>query len=270
MQKAITDTHCHLASSQFSEDLEEVVRRSEEAGVRRMVTIGTDLLDSRKCVEIAHEFSGVHATVGVHPCSVFDVQDEDWLSQLCQLANDPRVVALGEMGLDYFHPPPDGISVEDYRAHQKDFFRKQLELAAETNLNVVVHQRDRGDQCWSDLLEIVAPFAGRVRAVFHCFSHPWEEAAKVTGDGHLISFTGIATFKNARVVQECVKMASPGAFMLETDAPYLAPEPHRGRRCEPAFAADTFGGIAKIRGESEDTLARHIEETVDSFFRFHR
>ncbi|MEM9481178.1 MAG: TatD family hydrolase [Verrucomicrobiota bacterium] len=263
----ITDTHCHLASAQFADYLPEVVQRAREAGVHRLVTIGTDLQDSKLCLKITEKFEGVFATVGVHPCSVFDVEDADWKAQLRELAQHDRVAAIGEIGLDYFHPPPEGHSEVEYRERQKDFFIQQLELAAELDLNVVIHQRDKGDECWQDLLKMMRPFSGRLRAVFHCFTHSWEEALKVVNEGHLISFTGIVTFKNAAVIHDCAKNASPGQFMIETDAPYLAPEPFRGKRCEPAYTAKTLQRIAEIRKESEVDLAEKIEDTVKSFFR---
>jgi TatD DNase family protein len=233
-----------------------------------MVTIGTDLEDSVRCVELANAHAQVFAAVGVHPCSVHEIEATDWLDQIRRLATDPKVAAIGEIGLDYFHPAPDGWTEERYHARQAEFFTAQLELAAETGLNIVVHQRDRGDRCWEDIQRLVAPFHGKLRAVFHCFTHSWEAAQPLVEQGHLISFTGITTFNSAKEMQACATAATVGSFMLETDAPYLAPAPHRGKRCEPAFTSHTAEFIAKLRGVSLAQLAEETEHTANAFFRF--
>ncbi len=264
----ITDSHCHLCSGQFRGDVGEVVGRATEAGVARMVTIGTDLEDGPRCVELAREHPPVYAAVGVHPCSVTEIETDDWLAQIRELAGRPKVVAIGEIGLDYFHPAPEGWSEGDYHRRQAEFFTAQLGLAAELGLNVVVHQRDRGNRCWPDILRLIEPFHGKLRAVFHCFTHGWEAAHPLVELGHLISFTGIVTYKSAGQMQACAAAASSGSFMVETDAPYLAPVPHRGGRCEPAHSRDTAEFIAALRGTGAAELAAETEKTADSFFRF--
>jgi TatD DNase family protein len=172
------------------------------------------------------------------------------------------------MGLDYFHPAPEGWTEEAYHARQAEVFSAQLELAAELGLNVVVHQRDKGDRCWPDILDLIGPFHGKLRAVFHCFTHNWEAAKPLIDQGHLISFTGITTFKSAVEMQQCATDATPGSFMVETDAPYLAPTPNRGKRCEPAYTADTAKFIADLRGMNLEQLAAETDATAESFFRF--
>lgn len=265
----ITDTHCHLASRQFKQDLDEVIARALSAGITRMVTIGTDLEDSTCCIDIASKYDSVYAAVGIHPCSVAEISnDDDWLSKMRKLATREKVAAIGEIGLDYFHPPPEGWDQDNYRQRQIDFFKAQLELAAELGLNAVIHQRDKEDQCWTDILRIIEPFHGRLRAVFHCFTHSWQDAELLVDKGHLISFTGISTFPSASQIQQCSLQAAANSFMLETDAPYLAPVPHRGKRCEPSHTMHTAQHIAGLRGVTLDELAKTTESNADSFFRF--
>lgn len=154
-------------------------------------------------------------------------------------------------------------------ARQELFFAAQLELAAASNKNVVVHQRDRtGTACWEAIRRMVQPWNGKLRAVFHCWLHSWDEAAPVVADGHLISFTGIATYKNAPVVAACAAQAPAGTFMLETDSPYLAPVPHRGKTNEPAFVRDTALWIASQRGITLEALAEITGRTAAEFFGF--
>ncbi len=264
-----TDTHAHLESPRLLDEAEAVVERAREAGVTRIVAIGCDPVSSRVCLQLAERFPNVWFTAGAHPTYVTEITDPDWLERLRELAAHPKCVAIGEAGLDYYHPAPDGWTEADYRARQKEFFAAQLELAAETGKNVVVHQRDRSatdTPCWEDLKTMIAPWKGRLRAVFHCFLHPWTEAAPVVADGHLISFTGIVTYKNAPEVAACAADAPDGAFMLETDSPYLAPVPRRGQRNEPAFTRHTAEKIAELRGCSLEHLARVTEAAADSFF----
>ena len=267
----LTDTHCHLTSSKFDADRDEAIARAIESGVNRMITIGCDLDDSQACLDLASVHPQIHAAVGIHPCYVMEIGSGDWLEQLRHLASQPKVAAIGEIGLDYFHPAPGDSSEDAYRAQQREVFTRQLELAAELGLNVVIHQRDRDTEnvpCWRDILEIIKPFAGKLRAVFHCFIHSAEEALRVFDQDHLISFTGVATYKNAKGVQATAAAVPAGSFMLETDAPYLTPVPHRGKRCEPSHTLDTANHIAELRGQSVEALAEESNRVADEFFRF--
>lgn len=263
----LTDTHAHLEAGALRHDLPAVVERALASGVSRIVTIGCDIPTSRACLALAENFPQVWATAGVHPTYVTDIAESGWLEELRVMSLHPRCVALGEMGLDYYHDPPDGWSLADYRARQQDIFRAQLDLAAEAGKNVVVHQRDRtGMDCWRDIARVVTPFSGRLRAVFHCWILTWEEAAPVVAAGHLISFTGIVTYPKAVEVAACVAAASDGSFMLETDSPYLAPVPHRGQRNEPAYLLHTAERVAQLRGVSLEELAAATNSTADHFF----
>ncbi len=260
----LVDTHCHLASPSLAPEIEAIVERAHAQGVTRMVTIGTDLEDCQTCVDFADRFPEIYAAVGVHPTSVTDVTAEDWLAQIEELAAHPKVVAIGEIGLDYYHDPPEGWTFEDYQNRQKTFLTAQLDLAVALGKNVVIHNRES----WEDTVAAVLPYSGKLRAVFHCHTSSWETAEPLIAQDHLISFTGIATFKSAKIVRQAAIDAQAGKFMLETDAPYLAPTPYRGKRCEPAYVRHTAETIAAARGEALEKLAAHTSRTAEAFFGF--
>ena len=264
----MTDSHCHLGSYKFSrEEVPDLIARAHEHGVHRMITLATDPDDLAINLEIAHAFPEVSACIGIHPCDVHQCPD-DFESLLRPHLSDPKVAAIGETGLDYFHPAPEGWSEEDYHARQRDFLRRHFEIAKDAKLNIVIHTRDRsGTRSFDDALKIYADFADDVRAVFHCFPGPPELAERVFEAGGLISFTGIATFKKAEAVVETVKAAPVGSFMLETDSPYLSPVPHRGKRCEPAFTKFTAEAIALQRDTPLENLICETEMVVENFFR---
>lgn len=263
----ITDSHCHLASERFSdEERGALIDRAEAAGVRRMVTLATSLGDVEKNLELARD-PRVRAAIGIHPCEVHEAPD-DAVAQLAKHAGDLRVCAIGETGLDYFHPAPQGWAEADYRARQRDFLKQHFDLAASCGLNVVIHTRDReGSASFNDALNIYQDYSSRVRAVFHCFIARWGLAERVIGCGGLVSFGGVATFKKAEVVKDSARRCPAGSLMLETDSPYLAPEPMRGKRNEPAFAMHTARAVAALRGESLEELGAHTEAAALKFFR---
>jgi TatD DNase family protein len=264
----ITDTHCHLASHRYADqDLAEIIARAKAAGVKRMVTLATSLGDVSKNLEIANH-PGISAAIGIHPCDVHHAP-VDVMEKLSEFVRDPRVCAIGETGLDYYHPAPDGWNEEDFRAIQRDLLEKHFELAARAGLNIVIHTRDlEGSQSFEDSLYIYRKYSDRVRAVFHCFISSWEQAEQVIAEGGLLSFGGVATFKKSDLVKATVSRCPVGYFMLETDAPYLAPEPVRGKQNEPAFTSHIAEFIAKLRGESLVELASHTEQAADHFFRW--
>jgi TatD DNase family protein len=263
----LTDSHCHLASHRFSpEEIPDILNRARTAEVSRMISLATCLDDIAANLAIA-ENRAVHTCIGIHPCDVHHAPD-DATSRLAELTSDPRVCAIGETGLDYYHPAPDGWDEEIFRERQRTFLRQHFELAATAKLNVVIHTRDNED-CGSfeDALAIYGDYHTSVRAVFHCFIGPWENAQRVLELGGLVSFGGVATFKTAHQVRESARQCPAGSFMIETDAPYLAPEPHRGKRNEPAFVRKTAEHLAALRGESLEALAHHTGETAAAFFR---
>lgn len=264
----LTDSHCHLASHRYGpSEVRALIDRAKAAGVSRMITLATCLGDLDANLRIALD-PAVHACVGIHPCDVHHAPDDaiDLLSGHCA---DPRVCSIGETGLDYYHPAPEGWNEADFRARQQRSLRQHFELAALAGLNIVIHTRDReGCQSFEDALAVYRDHHRQVRAVFHCFAGSWEQAEKVIGLGGLVSFGGVATFKNADGIRACIRRCPPGSFMLETDSPYLAPVPHRGQRNEPAFMRHIAEAVATLRGEATEALAAHTGETAAAFFRF--
>jgi TatD DNase family protein len=259
------DTHAHLDFPDFAADLPEVIQCAHEAGIERIISIGTDLAASRRAVELAERFPEVYAAVGWHPGHAEEAPD-DFRTELRELARHPKVVALGECGLDYYRlPSKDGGSpVDDERikAKQRAVFTQQLEVATELGLNLVIHTRDS----FADTLEMLVPFANRVRGVFHCFVGTAAEMRQVLSLNSLVSFTGIATFKNAAVVRETLVATPSGQFMLETDCPFLAPVPYRGKRCEPAYVKELAGAVAAVRNCSLDELSETTCRIAREFF----
>ncbi len=258
----LTDTHAHLASKQFTDELPHIIARAREAGVKRIICVSTNFEDAPAVLKIAETYEEVFATVGVHPCDADTVMNESFISVIRELAAHPKVVGIGEIGLDYFHQPPDGFTLEAWKSQQAFVLRAQLELAAELGLNVVLHNRES----FADLTALIFPFRRRLRAVFHCFTGTIEDAMPLIEQGHLVSFTGIVTFKNGQVIQECARVVPDGSFMLETDCPYLAPVPRRAQRNEPAYVAHTAAFVAGLRGATLEHVVRVTGETAAGFF----
>lgn len=286
----LTDTHAHLDYADFADDFEDVLARAHAAGVTRMITIGTSVESSRHAVELAEKYDSIFAVIGVHPTGAEEAP-EDVITPLRELAQSQRVVAIGETGLDYHRLPSAeardeqksrdvqvalqaeteeqieaGLHDGAYKSKQASLFEQQLELAAELSLNVVIHQRD----AWDDTLALLAPYPGKLRGVFHCFGGSLADAQAVIAAGHLVSFTGIVTFKNGAGVRDVAAQLSLNEFMVETDCPYLAPAPFRGKRCEPAHTRIVAETIANTRGITVETLADGTTATAEKFFRFSR
>jgi TatD DNase family protein len=260
------DTHAHLDYPQFANELTELVNRARAAGIEKIISIGTDLDSSRRAIQLAEHFEGVYAVVGWHPSDA-EKAPADLRPSLRELARHPKVVALGETGLDYYHLPgraPGGNADNDGRLKQRqaEVFHQHLEVAAETGLNCVIHQRDSME----DTIAQLAPFSGRLRAVFHCFTSDPGTLKRVLELNCLVSFTGIATFKNAATVRESIAAVPSGRFMLETDSPFLAPVPYRGKRCEPAYVREIAATVAGVRGCSLEDLSRITCDSAHEFF----
>ena len=279
----IIDTHAHLDYPDFENDLDAVIGAASDAGVDRIITIGTGLESSRRAVALAERFANVYAVVGLHPTNVTE-EPLGWLDGIRELAANPKVAAIGETGLDYHHLPSEQLSSSPaisalqaemasdteaaivdgaYKAAQAEAFTAQLDLAAELGLNVVIHQRD----AWVDTLDLLRPYTGKLRGVFHCFGNTPDQAREILELGHLVSFTGIVTFKNAALVRETVSAIPPDSFMVETDCPYLAPVPHRGKRCEPAHTRLVAEMIAQTRGITLEEVAAITTRTAEAFFK---
>jgi TatD DNase family protein len=285
----LIETHAHLDYPDFANDFDDVLRRADEAGVTRIITIGTSVESSRRAVDLAEKYTNVFAVIGVHPTYAHEAED-DAVTPLRELAKNPRVVAIGEIGLDYHHLPSVEVnkrkgvqvfnalqseteeqleaSIEDggYKSKQAELFEQLLDLAVELRLNVVIHQRD----AWNDTLDILREYGRQVSGVFHCFGGTLEQANQVLDLGHLVSFTGIVTFKNGKEVREVAANVPLDSFMVETDCPYLAPVPFRGKRAEPAHTRLVAEEIARARNVSLEEIAGATTTTAEGFFRFDR
>ena len=260
------DTHAHLDYPDFADELPQLVERAAAAGITRLVSIGTDLESSAKAVTLAERFPGVFAVVGWHPNDAVRAP-RDFRAELRELAKHPKVVAIGETGLDYFRLPSasGGSAAEDahVKARQAEVFQQQLEVAAEVGLNLVIHTRG---ECFEETLAMLQPFASRVRGVFHCFVGTPEQMRRVLAMNSLVSFTGILTFKNAQSVRDTLAATPLGSFMLETDAPFLAPVPYRGKRCESAYVQDIAAAVAAVKSCTLEELSAATCATAREFF----
>jgi len=285
----LIETHAHLDYPEFAGDLGDVLRRAADAGVTRIITIGTSIESSQRAIDLAERHPAVYATVGVHPTYVQEAE-EDVFTPLRELAKHPRVVAIGETGLDYHRLPSEEVAKEEqvqvmtalrtetdeeieaqirdgaYKSKQASLFQQQLDLAVELGLNAVIHQRD----AWEETLQIMQPYTGKLRGVFHCFGGSLDQANEVLDLDHLVSFTGIVTFKNGAAVREVAAQIPLWKFMVETDCPYLAPVPFRGKRCEPAHTRIVAEAIAAARHVPLEEIAEATTETAEKFFRFNR
>lgn len=260
------DTHAHLDYPDFEAELPQVIERAQSAGIAKIISIGTDLDSSARAIKLAERFACVYAVVGWHPSHV-TAAPADLRPTLHKLAKHPKVVALGETGLDYHRLPSSqegGRPADDepYKQRQADLFQQHLEVAAETGLNCVIHQRDAIE----DTLAQLAPFADRVRGQFHCFANDAETMRRILAMNSLVSFTGIVTFKNGQNVRDTVAATPLGQFMLETDCPYLAPMPFRGKRCEPAYVKEISETVAKVKGCSLEELSQATCDVARKFF----
>jgi len=285
----LIETHAHLDYPDFANDLEDVLRRADDGGVTRIITIGTSIESSRRAIDLAEKYPAVYAAIGIHP-TYAEEAEEDVFTPLRELAKHPRVVAIGETGLDYHQLPSEKVAKEKqvqvmtalrtetdeeieaqirdgaYKSKQASLFQQQLDLAVELGLNAVIHQRD----AWEDTLKLMQPYTGKLRGVFHCFGGSIEQANEVLNLDHLVSFTGIVTFKNGAAVREVAAQIPLWKFMVETDCPYLAPVPFRGKRCEPAYTRIVAETIAAAREIPLKEVAEATTETAEGFFQFNR
>lgn len=247
------DSHAHYDSRRFDADRDELLSAMRQNGVGRILNAGCDLPSSRASVELADRYDFIWAAVGSHPDDANHVDDRT-LDEYRTLSAGKRVVAIGEIGLDYHY--------EDVpRAVQQEAFVRQLELARELNLPVIVHERE----AHADAMEIVEAFPD-VRGVFHCFSGSLEMARWLLHRGWYVGFTGVLTFKNAKRALEVAENVPLHRILLETDCPYMAPEPFRGRRSDSAMLEKTAGRLAELRGISVEEVARATFENASALF----
>jgi TatD DNase family protein len=261
------DSHAHLDGKQFATDREEVIARAREAGVETMVAIGNGdgppTLDAG--VQLADQYPFMYATIGIHPHEA-RLADEAAYAEMARIARHPKVIAWGEIGLDYFydHSPRD---------IQKEVFARQMELAAAAKLPIVIHCRPSGsnenanNDAWDDCLGMIqdqwAPKG--LGGILHCFTGNWPHARRALDMGFLISFAGNITFPKAQQIRDAALEVPLDRMLIETDSPYLAPVPHRGKRNEPAFVKETARKLGELRGLSMEAIG---EQTSANFYKF--
>lgn len=250
----LVDSHCHLDFPDFAAELDGVVGRARDAGIGRIVTISTRVKKHEQVRAIAERFEDVYCSVGTHPHNA-DQELEIGTEELLKRAEHPKVVAIGEAGLDYHYD-------NSPRAAQEQGFRAHIDAARQSKLPLVIHSREADD----DMARILEEESGKgaFPAVLHCFTGGRDLAMRAIKLGHYVSFTGILTFKASQNLRELAAELPADRILVETDAPYLAPGPYRGKRCEPAYVVETAKVLAQARGVGADEVAR---QTSENFFR---
>ncbi len=261
---AFIDTHCHLNLDPFSDDLADVLERAEQAGVVKILVPGVDRATSQKAVELSEQFPQVYAAVGIHPNNAEDWNEQNW-EAICDLANQPKVVAIGEIGLDYYRDASP-------REVQIDLLHKHLGLAAKTAKPVIIHNRQAIDDLWPILEAWQAglegeqnPLAGRP-GVMHSFDGSLELAAQVKARQFFVSLSGPITFQNAKDRQEFAANLSLDRTLIETDSPYLAPHPKRGRRNEPAYVKLIAEKLSELQGIPLEKIGQLTTDSANKLF----
>lgn len=248
------DTHCHLSYAPLYDQIDAVLQRAADAGVTRMLTVGTRLTEAKTSLELARRYPHIHCAVGVHPHYAAEATADE-LAEVCGMFADPLVLAVGEMGLDFHYE----FSPRDA---QQRVFESQLEAAARVGKPLVLHCREAIDPSLAILRNIPT-----LPGVFHCFTGTMDEAKRVLDAGYYIGITGVVTFKNADVLRDIARMIPADRLLLETDAPYLAPEPvRRQKNNEPALIAHVFRCVALLRGVSVDQLAAETTANAHKLF----
>jgi len=248
------DSHCHPFSKAFDKDRDEVIQRARKAGVSKMIVVGYNQSGNRAAIKMAEDHPDMWATIGVHPCDCGELTDEElnWMRGTAQ-SND-RVVAIGEMGLDYHH-------MKASKEVQEEVFRKQIRLAKELDLPCVVHSRDAAEETLAILIDEEAD-----KVIFHCYSYGYEFGKKVWAQGYYTSFSGVVTYPQAPDVQEAAAKAPDELFLIETDCPYLAPQTVRGKRNEMAYVVEVGKKVAELRSVSEEELANQVMKNLTALF----
>jgi TatD DNase family protein len=252
------DTHAHLVSDQLKDLTNEVLASAKEAGLVGMTSIGTDLASSQSCVALAEKHDQIYAAVGVHPNDCHHASDSDW-NAICQLAQKSRVVAIGETGLDRYW---DTVPIE----LQREWFRRHIDLSFETEKPLVIHMRD----CDQDVVDMLNQHQrdGQIIGILHSFAGQWETAQRALELGMYISFAGMVTFKKSAELREIAKQIPDDRILVETDAPYLSPHPHRGvRPNQPALVQHTAACLATERGMAIDQFGELVTANAKRIFR---
>lgn len=251
----IFDTHAHYDDEAFDKDRDELLKSMNEAGVAFIVNVGASIDSTRKALELAGKYSFLYAAIGVHPSETKGMTKDD-LSWLKEKTADPKVVAIGEIGLDYYWPDPD-------KAIQKKWFEEQLQLASETGLPIIVHSRDAA----KDTLEILKGWQKeKVKGVIHCFSYAKEIAREYLNMDYYFGIGGVLTFKNAKKLVEAVEYIPMNRILLETDCPYLAPEPYRGKRNQSTYIDLVAERLAEIKKISKEEVLTITMQNAKEFY----
>lgn len=249
------DTHAHLDDQVYDQDREQMIQRIKEAGVKYVCNVGYDLPSSRRSFQLAHKYEFIYAAVGVHPHDVLSVNENTWV-EIKEMCKDIKVVAIGEIGLDYYRDLSP-------RENQQEIFRRQINLARELGKPVIIHDRDAHGDVMSILKEEKASDVG---GILHCFSGSWEMARECLEMGFYISFAGPVTFKNAGKVKEISTKVPLDKLLIETDSPYLTPEPYRGKRNESSYVVHVAREIANLREIDLQELGRIATENALKVF----
>ncbi len=252
------DSHCHLTAKEFESDRDAVIARAQAAGISCMITIADEMSDLQKCKDLAEKYERIFYTVGVHPHHAKHVDLARDLPLLRAAATEEKCKGIGEIGLDYHY-------MQSPKDTQQRVFEAQLVLAKELGLPAVVHCREAVEDVWT-IVNHVRP----EKLVIHCCTERWEDVSRFVEAGYLLSFTGIATYPKSTDVRDTVKHCPVERMMLETDAPYLAPVPHRGKRCEPVHVMDTAKVVSEIKDISLEELDRVTTTNAIEFFGFCR
>ena len=249
------DSHAHLYFSDYDDDLHDVIMRANSEGVSKIITIGVDLETSEKSIKLADEYESVYAAAGIHPNDANSIS-ADYTDQLIRFFDHPKVVALGEIGLDYYreHTP---------KHQQLKIFYEQLDFAIDLRLPIIIHNRN----AWPDMLDALenSRYKSNLTGVMHCFSGDASIARRILNLGFYISFTGVVTFKNSKAA-DVIKTIPIDRLLLETDCPFMAPEPHRGKRCEPAYVKLICTKIADVMNLSFDEVAEMTTKNTAALF----
>lgn len=259
------DSHAHLEGKQFDHDREQVISRARDAGVANIVAIGNgDGPVNFDCgIQLAEKYEFMYATIGIHPHEA-RLADQAAFDRMRELARHPKIIAWGEIGLDYFYD-------HSLRDVQQRVFVTQMELAAAAKLPIVIHCRpsDNSDNAWEDCLHQIAEhWASKgLGGILHCFTGKWPQASRALDMGFMISFAGNLTFPKAQQIRDAAMQVPLDRILIETDSPYLAPVPHRGKRNEPAFVVETARKLAELRGLSLEDIGRRTSRNFYNFFK---
>ena len=253
------DAHSHLENEAFDDDREEIIARMESDGLDAVVNVGSDIETSRAVVDLAKKHDKLYAVVGVHPQDA-DGYNPEVREELMELAKEEKVLAIGECGLDYYYE-------NSPREVQREVFRAMCDLAAEVDLPLVIHSRDAAEETYDIVRDFLDAHPGH-HVLIHCYSYSVEMMERFMALGCYLSLGGVTTFKNAKVPKKVAAAVPIDRLLLETDCPYMTPEPNRGKRNEPKFVADVAKNIAALRGMDVEELVARTDENTKRFYQW--